>query len=782
MITMTGDMGMTYIRIKIKYLLIISAAALLVLLAAVFLQGSFLYLLGRVNETMGDTGRAGVFYDRAVEEFPGSAGSLAAAESKLELMFREKDFGYLSKLKLTGWSSLLNGPYINGSGIDSINTQYESISRFAARNDAFARYTIYAGMANYFGGYGEEAVSLLESTDYIKDNDLEQMRRLNLAAVYMDLGDMEKGYGLIKDRLESKDRYSGIRNALNRYYCFMTGQLELFNSLEYQRDTWYKDTKELTDPLLKPLLDINNTITGYGEIAGLKDKQGKTGNVFSGRVTDEGKPVAFAMVYLKEADKRNGDSSLMGAGDGIRSLAVTDADGYFRMEDVPDGIYGMGISLEWPRVQGKAYRMYKNFDLKFDGGDSIEKNISFFSPEGMATASEAGGGKLEFKVKLPPDAAGYSIIMGELRQAADNTLVPNNTFYSEELKTSEYILDTGAERRKGMLTGASYSTAGIDPRDLMEPFYHTGDYAYQVTFYDSRGNIMFDSNGIYPGRQKNILRVEGREWSEADRLLLEKKYDEAIPRYEALVDDPEAGTHALKVLAKLYFNGWIYNDKTFSLDGKDRGKALKYFTMLADRIPDCNDSIRMALADLYIGAEDYAHAIGILAGIESDDFSKMRTAQVYGYMGDFSRAVEYYKEFNDKTWNGAARMLMLYILQDRNELLPDTASRFMDDGSYYADYPALIREYLRLDTSGYNEFFGLIRQNKPDAAEKLLAGRSDDLALLYRGLLLLQKHIPDYTEREKLYKALYDRAENKAVKQLMKCFGKEGVQSGFGDY
>lgn len=773
---------MTYIRIKIKHLLIISASAILLLLAVLYLQGFLLLLLGKVSEFAGNTGRAGVFYDRAVNEHPGSMGSLAAAESKLELMFKEKSFGYLCKLKISGSSTILNGAYINGNGIDSINEQYEVIAKHAVRNDTFARYTIYAGMANYFGGNSDKAVDLLQSVDYIRDSGLEQIRRLNLSAIYMDLGNMEKGYTLIKDDIEHTDRYSGIRNALNRYYCFMTGKFGLFKSMERQRDIWYQQTKDLKDTLLKPLLEINNAISGYTELAGLKYKQSRTGNVFYGRVTNEGKPMAFAIVYLKSADKRGSDSSQLGLVDGIGSFAITDGEGYFRMEDVPDGSYGMGISLEWPRVQGMAYLMYKNYDLNFEGATVIEKNISFFSPENMVKVTDVGRGRLDFKVSLPEGAEFYTITAGELQKVEDNILIPNYTFYSDRLKETEHILDTSEERRRGMLTGISSGSDGPDPHDLMEPFYHTGDYAYMVTFHDSRGNILFDSNGIYPNRQKNFIHVEGSEWSEADRLLLDKKYDAAIKLYEKMINEPEDGLHALKILAKLYNNGWVLDPKTFQLGNKDNIKALKYFQMLADRIPDSADNIKDAIATLLTEKKDYKGAIKILENMKDKGFTNRQIAHIYWSNGNFTRASEYCKKFLDATGQGADRLLMLYMMQGKNELLLDTAARFTDNGAYYVDYTNLIREYLKMDTSTYTAFFSKIRQDKPEEASKLIEGRSDDLALLYKGLLMLQKDNPGMVQYEKLYKNIYDKVKDKTIKQLMKYFGKEGVHSGFGDY
>lgn len=801
---------MNYIKIKVKHLLIVILAVVAVLAATVFLQGDILFIMGRLSELSGSSQRASAYYDRAAEEYPSSRAAIIAAKRKLELLFDKKDFGYLRKLKLTGGTVLLDGAYISADSADRVNKQYESIAQYAPRDDTFAEYSMYVAMLNYFAGYGENAVKILKSLDYIKDTELEKMGELNLAAMQMGLGSMEEGFEALKVGLDQKDRYSLMRQELFGYYCFMKGDYSGFDKTDAGTTEWYKTTKALNKLLLKPLLQLDNTLSGYGGVIKATEALPQNGNVFSGKVCIDGKPAAYVMVYLKDTRYRNGDSSNFGMHDGVRCIAVTGGDGSFSIENVPTGIYGVGVSIDWQRIQGRAQWMDKSFSLQFNGNTSIEKDISFLDTAGMAAAEEVGGGKFRFTVKMPEEAKYYRIDMGELTGDEENQWIANNRFYSERIDTPEYTLDTVKERYRGMNTGASYGTNGIDPQYLFEPFYHTGDYAYYVTFYDKNGNILYDSNGIYPNRQKGIVHITGSQWSEADKLLLDKKYDEAIKLYEGELKDGEAyegGTndgganegeaydggannggkaydgqkelHALKVLTKLYYNGWEYDAKTSSLKYKDPKKAAELFEKLVGRIKD-NEQINDSLAGLYFDKGRFQDGLELLL-MNKDPYAFYQIAQVYGYMGDFSRAAEYYKKFNAATGLGADSLLMLYILQNKTELLPETAASYMDNGSFYADYVNLIQEYVKINTTAYREFFRLIGEDRPEDAAALIDGREDDLALLYKGLLLLQKHLTDYKDREKQYKSFYDGVKEPKIRQILGNFGKAYIQSGFGD-
>lgn len=770
---------MTHIRIKVKHLLIVILAVVAVFAAAVCLQGDILFMMGRLSELGGSNERAGAYYDKAAADHPSSRAAIIAAQRKLELLFDKKDFGYLRKLKLTGGTTLLDGAYISADSADRVNRQYESIAGYAPREDTFAEYSVYVAMLNYFAGYGENAVKILKSLDYVKNTELKKMSELNLAAMQMGLGKMEEGYETLERGLDQKDRYSLIRQEIFSYYCFMKGDYSAFEKTDADTTEWYKATKSLDNLLLKPLLQLDNTLSGYEGIIKATEALPHNSNLFSGKVYIDGKPAAYAMVYLKDAGSRNMDSSNIGMHDGVHCITVTGRDGSFSIKNIPAGIYGVGVSIDWQRVQGRALWMDKSFSLQFDGNTYVEKDISFLDTAGMAMGEELGDGKLRFIVNMPKEAKYYTINMGELTGDDENQWLANNRFYSESIDTPEYILDTAKERFRGMNTGASYSSGGIDPRYLFEPFYHTGDYAYYVTFYGNDGNILYDSSGIYPSRQKGTVHITGSQWSEADKLLLDKKYDEAIKLYEGEPEDGQKGLHALKVLTKLYYNGWEYDENTSSLKYKNPEKATAYFEKLAVRIKD-NEQINTSLAGLYIDEGRFQDGLELLKK-NRDPYAFYQIAQVYGRMGNLNKAVEYYKNFNMATGQGADSLLMLYILQNKTDLLPGTAASYLDNGSFYADYVEPIQKYVKMDTTAYKEFFRLIGEDRPGGAAALIEGREDDLALFYKGLLLLQKHLKDYKEREEQYKIFYDGVKDPNIRQMLRSFGKACIQSGFGD-
>ncbi len=767
---------MGYIRIKVKHLLLISLSALVLISAALLFQGRMFYLLGRASELAGNSAAADVYYDRAAEGAPASNAAVSAAQRKLKLLVESKNFGYFNELFITKSFTALDCSYIGAESADRINAQYGDIAGHAVKGDAFAEYTIYVALSNYFSGYGENAVKLLEQLDYIRDGKLESLRELHLAAMYMGLGEMDRGGAALQERLNAKDRYSTVRRALYAYYCYMTGDMDGFDKEMAAIPDLFFTSQKPNETLVKPLLQINSELSGFKYLKSAEPAE-KSGNVLSGRVSIDGKPAPYITLLLKDEVTRTAWSSTLGSGDGIRCDAVTDKEGNFSFTNIPDGIYVIAVGADWQRVQGKALDLGRDNSLKFTGNTSIEKDIAFLDTAGMVSVQDIGGGKFRFSVNLPEGADHYTIYAGELRDIEDNRIMANNMFYSESIKTGEYVLNTVMERKRGMKTGASFGTDGIDPYYLFEPFYHTGDYAYYVTFYDRNGNIMYGSDGIYPSRHRNILRVAGDEFNEADLVLLDKKYDEAISLYERDLAEGNRGLHALKVLAKLYYNGWEYDSKTYSLINKDTEKAKGYFESLISEIPD-NDELLSVLGSLYIDSGELQKGLELLLK-SSNPYDLLEIGRNYGYNGEFEKAAEFYERFYEKTGSGTENLMMLYMLQNRREPLPRLAENYTESTVFYADYKPLIGKYMKMDTSEYSEFFRLINAEKPDEAAKLLKGRVDDLALLYNGLLVLQKRFKNSEEKEEQYGLYYYKVKDPGIKQLMKYFGKESIQSGF---
>lgn len=87
----------------------------------------------------------------------------------------------------------------------------------------------------------------------------------------------------------------------------------------------------------------------------------KNGNSISGKVTMDGKPLPYAMVFLKENKYKYMMGSILGAGDGVIAIAITDEQGMYNINNIPDGLYGIGISADWHRINEENEQIYYDY-------------------------------------------------------------------------------------------------------------------------------------------------------------------------------------------------------------------------------------------------------------------------------------------------------------------------------------------------------------------------------------------------------------------------------------
>ncbi|WP_010246197.1 tetratricopeptide repeat protein [Acetivibrio cellulolyticus] len=772
---------MTYIKIKVKYLIIILLSVFAIFTSVTLLHGQVSYILGRICEITGNVDKAYVYYDRASEANSFSHSAIKSAQRKLELLIGEKKFTYFNKLILEDNNITSGSVYIWADSADKVNMQYKRIASVADKDATLAEYTIYVALINYMAGYGDNAINLLDSLSYVDGTNLGAIAELHKAAMYMGLGNVDKGFEVLKKSLNTKDRYTVIKQELYAYYSFVKGNYEEFKKADFDSSEWYAQTKQLDNAILSPFLELDNSFNTYSNLIDINAKLKPNNNSFSGKVSIDGKAAPYVLVYLKDVTFRGHSSSILGNHIGVKCASLTDADGNFRIDNVPDGVLGISVYVDWQRVHGKALLLKNYYSMQFTGNTSISEEIRFLDTDNLVQLQDEGNGKLRFHVKIPQGAESYCIQMSELQELDNTRTIKNNSFYSEKIYTEEYILNIPEQRYLAMNTGASISSgmsSGIDPYEMFEPFYHTGDYVYNASFYDKNGNTLFDSDGLYPNKHKNTVHVSANSFSKADQMLLNYKFEEAIKLYEKSVSSNQ-DLHSLKVLAKLYFNGWEYDNVKYEMKNADYKKAMPYFEMLQKKIKGAYD-INSTLAHLYIDESRYTDALALFETLNSP-YKFRDIGDIYGYMGNFKKAEESYRQFYNSSSNGGDNLLMLYILKNKTELMTETAASYIDNGSFYADYKPLVKKYLQIDTTDYTEFFRSINENKPAEAELLLEGKNDDLALMYKSLLLLQKHIPGYTEKEAQYRVFYDKVKDPVIKQLLQYFGKSGINSAFGD-
>lgn len=775
---------MPYIKIKVKHLLILTGITLVLLVSLIYFRGDVVYVLGKAFEAAGDTGRANVYYDRASKDNPDSGSAVRAAMDRLELLIKERALRYFAKITTDGSGGVMGGIAISPASAGEIYGQYQEFLQRHRKNDTFAEYAMSVAMVCYFAGRGDQALEILNSIDYIRDSRLKEMHKLHTASVYMGLGETERGMEVIRQDLEKQDVFSPLRSDIHKYFCFISGDWEGFRKIKREDTWWYQSSRGLKEAWIRPFEGVHNMLWGYGDIVEKHAGRSQGGNTFTGTVMADGKPVAHAVVFLKTAASKGGMSDPISMSNGVTAVAVTDSKGRYRMEGVPNGVYGIGISIDSIRVAGKGILMHRPFDMKFTGNTQKNEDIALVDTSGMVKMTDLGEGRLRFDLHFPAGADHVSLTMGEVTETKNHVEIAHYTYYSGIIRSTSWIVDIKQARRKGYTAGASYSSPdGVDPHYLMEPFYHTGEYSWHAYAYDNEGNILLSSEGLFPMKEKEKVHIEGNEWMQADKLLLDRKFEEAIALYEKQAEENSRDLHSVKVLAKLYANGWKYDSKKEGLLGKDPVKAIRYLERLDEEIKD-NDQIINSLAMLHIDQGEMEKALRVLeepGRSGTDQYAYYLIGRINGYLGRFTAAEENYCKYQDSTGYGSDYLIMLYVLQNREEKLKEAAGQF-DNRIYYVDYVRLVDDYLKMDRNRYEDFFRLIRNEQVEEAERSIAGDNGDLVLLYKGVLLLQKHIPDYKDRETFYSKLYEKVKDPRVKELMKAFGKAGIQSGFGDY
>lgn len=156
----------------------------------------------------------------------------------------------------------------------------------------------------------------------------------------------------------------------------------------------------------------------------------------------------------------------------------------------------------------------------------------------------------------------------------------------------------------------SYDEKGVSPEVVLGLLYPGGTFTWGVYAYDENGSEITTSRGYgasYTQRDLPLVSVAGKITNKGDRLLMERKYAEAISFYEETLESSPNDIHSLSALAKLNHYGM---NKT----REDYLKAAGYYRRILD-IADAPE-LRESLAEVLFEAGDYKEALAEYKRIE----------------------------------------------------------------------------------------------------------------------------------------------------------------------
>jgi tetratricopeptide (TPR) repeat protein len=273
--------------------------------------------------------------------------------------------------------------------------------------------------------------------------------------------------------------------------------------------------------------------------------------VVSGTLTrSDGTPVSRAGIFLRaESEVHHSITSA----DSYR--IVTDDEGRFEFYGVIPGFYQLQLGLSYDQIDGWAWPIQYDDWIEVKPGDLLKESvvlqplIELQSPINQETLT---GKTVDFRWKAVKGAAYYRLSGGV-------SMVGSS--FSSQIR--DHITDNQVSIPVDELyynSGFSYGSGGegfesIDPLSFLVFMNPEARFSWNIEAFDADGHLLTRSSG-YRLNEDTIgnlpfFYLKERELTTADRLLLNKKPDQAIEMYQQNVADDPEDAHALHMLVKL---------------------------------------------------------------------------------------------------------------------------------------------------------------------------------------------------------------------------------------
>lgn len=763
------------IRMKVKHLVAASVILLVTLFIIINFGGYIFYQYALLLDRMGFTEKANVYYSRISNNYSNNGCGILAEYKRLQNIIKEGNFRY------SGTFSVISGGFISTSGyigyktVDDVNAKYEILkTNNAADRNLMAEYTMATALVNWFGGRTDRAAALLEALEP-EDERLQAFKNLHLANMYFYLGETEKSLQIIAD-MKSPAGLEGYQEdiiILNRLFAG-DGEIAYEYPMIYQYDPHFSCLEEplkFTRSMIEPLQSFTT-----------KAETGTGGNRLTGQITMDGKPQRNMMVFVKDAEYKNIYASTFGSGDGLIGLGISDEEGHYEITGIPNGVYGFILYIPWQRITGKNISFHSDFDLVLKGNTEKVENIALSYPIRVNTEETDDSILFQWSEdQLPEDSC--LLTLSELEETDGVLYRTNNSYYIQQKKGNGLNIKIKEAQKTAYRLGFSYGSKP-DPKEYIEPLYHSGQYGYTLYGFQGNNMIHFTNEGMYSNHPPAQVTIRGSEWTREDRLLLEEKFEEARAAYEALLEQDPENIHALKVLSRMYDMGYIApegDQSIVNLGGRNEERALQLLQRL-ERLAGGKD-IKSALADQYQELKQYDKAIELLAIVQNENpnpFTELEIGRIHLYMNRFAESVEYFQKYTQMTGSGTINLFLPAILMNNEDLLKESAGAYKT--TIHTDIHDLVDAYIGMQKLDYQVFFEMVAQNRTEEAENWLDGRNDELGGFLKAVFLLTRDTNEisYEEKDNTFRQYHQQVQNPVLDELMLYLGRELINSGYG--
>ncbi|WMJ75942.1 MULTISPECIES: tetratricopeptide repeat protein [unclassified Sedimentibacter] len=396
-------------------------------------------------------------------------------------------------------------------------------------------------------------------------------------------------------------------------------------------------------------------------------KNMKGSNVVKGTVTYKGQPMPFVEIYVQEA------GGLRGGGDSY--IGITNEKGEFKTIGLKDGIYSIGMGLNTSLLEDKVISR-AGYEYVTIGGADKEMNFVFNSTINVSSPKpreKISGNEFTVSWEKVEGADHYTVqvvVFSNPYEKGGSSVTTPISDKNGNVEFNENYAVFDVDKLKEKSIGISYEGEEmlLGYEGVLGSFLHGIEYPITVNACDENGKII---TGSLPMRtyydQIPSITIEGSV-TDGEKMIIDKKYPEAIEYYENILLEEPDNTDALMYLIKIYGIGWKKGERNIEravelgkkyagLTGDTQLIFRTLDTMDRDEIKENKDLIYSAikksdknlgtegnrlLSRCYIAYENWEKARETLLKI--DDYVPDNLFYLNLYFGDYKEAAENLKK------------------------------------------------------------------------------------------------------------------------------------------
>ena len=685
------------------------------------------------------------YYAEAVKS--GGPGALDSWQARAELTLSGCS-GYLDTYLNSNGFITGGGAYLTPDDLDRLEQEFRSLTGEDFSSDGEIRAGLTMAALQFLHGEEEKALALLDSLPQPQDSNLSSLILLHRASMETVLGQGDKAAAL----LDGQDL--GGYNTLAQWILWAAKQTEAFqkggtplqpDGLERAPDY---DTEKVSGslwPLAQPLLAAGNLSSSFRQLEELSRPAGGD-NTITGRI-DTDLAGGWIILSVTPESSVGAYSSNNFAPHYAAAAVAAGEDGRFTLSGLPDGRYRLGVGTFASCTASRSLCLDQNLVCEVKDGQTLDVGEIPFRPlDGRGTITFDGtAGTVE--TQDLPAAHHYQISLRSQVPIGGGTATVT-LWESGNLSQPRCSWST-ADFSLG--TGNASPTGEPRPQEFWPAAYGTKLVTAAVRGYDQEGRLLWatDKMGGWNRLEKGRFSQEitFTPATDADRLMLEERYEEAIPLYE---EEARAGSGtAAIILANLYQNGWSWTEVTDASgntlwdtprEGRDLEKAAQWWTAALEAFPE-EETIRTSLAECRWGLGQREEAIALLEQVTPAYGHPTRWIGYLNWqLGRPAEALEAWQAAEEQSPGAAREELILagmLLGQQEGFVVPD-------DGYYRPQWEAALNAWKKADLSPWEPFFAAMKEGRAEEAFALLEGDDRPEALLLRGAWLLLWEKEDY--------------------------------------